>query len=106
MDSLPKWARDEIGRLDREVAHLRETLATGPEDSDTFADPYSDSPRPLGRGTAVEFQLTGDRPGQKALAKMGADNSGRRFLEVHGGDSMIVRPVASNVVRLYLERFR
>jgi hypothetical protein len=64
VDKLPKWAQRKIEALERkiealerEVADLRRTLAEGPEDSDTFADPYSDSPRPLGSGTSVQFVI-------------------------------------------------
>lgn len=53
---LPKWAQDRIASLERDVEHLRATLAVGPEDSDTFCDPYLDQ-RPLGRGQTIRFVL-------------------------------------------------
>jgi hypothetical protein len=55
LTKIPKWARQEIERLRTDVAYLREKLEAGPADSDVFADPYGDSPRPLGRGTMIEF---------------------------------------------------
>ncbi len=47
--------RQEIERLARENADLRARLGAGMDDSDTFADPYSDTPRPLGTGVHVRF---------------------------------------------------
>jgi hypothetical protein len=55
LDRLPRWARDRIEALERDLADARARLAAGPDDSDTFADPYSDASRPLGRGTMVRF---------------------------------------------------
>lgn len=52
---IPKWARTEIERLRADNAYLSEKLAAGPADSDVFADPYNETPRPLGRGTIIEF---------------------------------------------------
>jgi hypothetical protein len=54
-DRLPRHAQYEIQRLARDLADAQSRLAAGPEDSDTFADPYNTTPRPLGKGTTVRF---------------------------------------------------
>jgi hypothetical protein len=58
MTRLPKWAQRRIEVLEMRVKELRARLAVGPEASNTFADPHTDSPRPLGEGTIVRFVLS------------------------------------------------
>jgi hypothetical protein len=60
LDRLPKWARERILRLERNVEHLEAKLSTGPADSNAFLDPYSDSPRPLGKDPVIEFGARGE----------------------------------------------
>lgn len=92
---LPKWARQEIERLERDLANANAKLSAGPEDSDTFADAYSrQAQRPLGKGTVVEFRF-GEHWGQKFRARL---EDGR--LKVSGGNSIAVHPRASNVVEI------
>ena len=62
MTRIPKWAQAAILELERKVEQrdstirsLRAQLSAGPEDSRVFADPYSDSPRPLGSDPLVRF---------------------------------------------------
>lgn len=98
---LPKWAQSEIKRLNNNVESLSARLAAGPEDSDTFADPYAETPRPLGQGTTVEFRLSdGDAWGNRirVRAKKGA-------LYVLGGDGIAVFPQSSNTLVIKSERF-
>lgn len=55
---LPAWARQMIQDLEVQVAQKDAEIArlsAGPEDSDTFADPFGDSPVPLGRRAMVRF---------------------------------------------------
>jgi hypothetical protein len=45
----------EIERLNELVAELRARIENDPEGSNTFAEPYDDSPKPLGRDVRVRF---------------------------------------------------
>lgn len=95
--SLPKWARQEITRLRRNEEHHVATLTAGPEDSDTFADPYI-HPRPLGRGTVIEFRL-GDGWENRFRATIVRQNNGDPALAVsNGGMGIAVLPDASNSI--------
>ena len=96
---LPKWAQQEIGRLERDLEDARRRLSEGPMDSNTFADPYSESPRPLGRDTLIEFRA-GETFGERFRVYL---RDG--VLEVGGGDGVAVLPRASNVVEIKLSKF-
>lgn len=89
--TLPKWAQREIYRLQADVASLTERLTAGPENSDTFADAYSDASRPLGKGTSVAFKF-GPGWGKRFVVRL----EGERLI-VHGGSSVAVHPRASNL---------
>lgn len=96
LDKLPKYAQHEIARLAMDLEDARAKLAAGPEDSDTFADPYASVPRPLGKGTTIRFGGLGDQS-FNVFWKEGA-------LEVTGNrgskDAMAVLPCVSNSVIL------
>ena len=55
LSRLPRYAQQEIERLARDLESANAKLAAGPGDSDTFADPYSHTPRPLGTGARIRF---------------------------------------------------
>lgn len=95
---LPKYGSAEIRRLARDLADAKNRLAAGPEDSDTFADPYSSTPRPLGKGTTVRF---GTAEFDGAFTVRYADsrlyvNYGQRSSETH----LAVLSQSSNAVQL------
>lgn len=96
---LPKWAQREIDRLESDVRHYRARLAAGPEDSDTFADPYSDGARrPLGKGTLIEFTF-GPGWADKIQASLDGDT-----LRIRGGSGLAVYPSASNSINIKVTR--
>jgi hypothetical protein len=95
IERLPKWAQDELARLDREVAYLKGKLAVGPEDSDTFADPFASAPRPLGRGTRIRFT---PKDAERAHFDVTLQDDGS--LEVHADYMLAVIPQASNMIEL------
>lgn len=101
ISKLPKWAQAEIWRLQRNESSYLARLSAGPDDSDTFADPYSDAPRPLGTGTSVEFRLDD----VKVRVRVNRTRDGRPYLDVNGGDSVAVYPHASNAIMVRAERF-
>lgn len=100
---LPKWAQAEISRLTRDLEYERARLAVGPEDSDTFADPYNHTPRPLGRGTSIQFVLEEGR-GKTIHVRTTQRHDGTVRLDVVGGDMIIVHPQSGNHVEIGLGR--
>jgi hypothetical protein len=94
LSKLPKWAQQEISRLRANEKHLRRRIEAGPEDSNVFAEPYSDSPTPLGKDTTIEFRF-GDGWHQKFKVDLVGE-----YLEIYGGNTLQVEPQASNVVRI------
>ena len=96
---LPKWAQQEIKRLNQDLAYYRSKLQVGPDDSNTFADPYSDARRPLGHDTTIEFVLTN---GHKIRARLDRNSVNGLYdrLYVSGDDGIAVFPNASNSVEI------
>lgn len=99
--ALPKWARQEIARLTRDLESARAQLAAGPEESNTFADPYSEAPRPLGKDTTIEFHV-GDN---KLRVRIDRTSRGDEYIDVNGGDMLQIEPRASNGVMIRMRRF-
>lgn len=94
-EALPKWAQQEIGRLERDLESARAKLRVGPEDSDTFADAtLSELARPLGKGARIEFRF-GDSWHERITAYIED-----RRLVVHGGSVLAVFPRSSNGVEI------
>lgn len=97
-DRLPKWAKEDLRRLRRELdlalseLHAHRLNAYGPEDTNTYAEPYSDQPINLPRGTTVEF-LLGDRHEDEIRVRVSKDG-----LDVNGNGGLIVYPRASNSI--------
>ena len=99
---LPKWAQSEIRRLRADVDFLTRKLKVGPEDSNTFADPYASyARRPLGKGPTIEFQL---RDGS-IRARVEHDPNDVPYLDVNGSNNLAVFPWAANALRIRVERF-
>lgn len=106
---LPKWAQSRIAVLENRVQHLESKLNEGPEESDTFADPYGTfapgdnqpSGRPLGEGTIVRFWLGDDRRYKYVDVSAKVTGRGKHYVNVHGGEGALsVRPSSSNVVEI------
>jgi hypothetical protein len=89
--------RDEIERLNKEAERLRGRLEASAAGSDTFAEPYDDTPQPLGRGTMVRFNGA-DTTGDTYDVQM---RDGDLYVLVNGmqGDTAIV-PQSSNTIRI------
>jgi len=104
-ERLPKWAQTEIERLTRDVEYYQKKFEVGPEDSDTFRQIGPDSNQPLGNDT-IQFYLDKERSLISGSVRMRVDedHKGRRYIDVNGGDSLIVRPYSSNGVRIYSDR--
>ncbi len=96
LDRLPKYAQHEIARLAGDLGTAKAELAAGPENSDTFADPYASSPRSLGKGTRVRFGGLGDQTFDVSWAEGELSVTGNRGSK----DAMAVLPCVSNSVIL------
>lgn len=103
LSRLPKWAQNEIRYLRRDLKHAEDKLREGPEDSVVFANPYSETSRPLG-DDHIAFMPSGTTPedGWHQGFKVSIEGD---TLEVYGGDQLCVFPASSNVVKLKLRRF-
>lgn len=93
-ERLPKWAQQEIVRLERDLAYAKARLADDPGNSRVFADPYSDPPRPLGYDTAIDFRF-GEAWSERITVRI--DRGG---LKLHGGSTLLITPDASNVIHV------
>jgi hypothetical protein len=79
--------------LERSVAHYKAELAVGPEDSDTFADPYG-VPRPLGRGTSIVF--TPHANVKHGIGRVTVRRQDDGKLHIMCDDTALIRPQSSN----------
>lgn len=96
-DRLPKWAQQEINRLTLRLREANKRLSAGPEDSNVFADPYSDNPTPLGRDALVKF-VVGDGSGDVIIVRRAGNG-----IYVQGHKGIIMRAQASNTVHVQFD---
>ncbi len=101
-ERLPKWAQQEITRLNANVEYWKARATVGPENSDTFLDPYGDPPTPLGKRPVVEFHLGPDRFNDRI--RVNVEAGGRGELYVAGGTTLKITPWATNVVKISTEK--
>jgi hypothetical protein len=105
---LPAWAREHIRILEMRLAETRAALRSertrGPEDTDTTADPWDDHPTLLRPGARVRYQL---RPGSGLRAGYLdcriTEHSGRRVLEIHSTESLMLLPMSTNLAHAILD---
>lgn len=105
-ERLPKWAQEKINGLKRDLQRANENIVSlneGPQDSDTFANPYSDLNRkPLGKGTTIGFYVDRQHGERKYFkVEIDKDNEGQ-FLEIYGSNSFLIEPRSSNVIQIRL----
>lgn len=106
VEKLPKWAQDHIAVLRMRLGEARNDAdlarSRGPEDTDTVADPYAQSPVYLPAGARVVFKLSEGRDITAHVMR----GRGEAYLDVTasgwrgGSDRLFVSPQASNVIRL------
>lgn len=100
---LPKWAQARIEVLEMRLREANERLSIGPEDSDTFADPYEhQTTKPLGTGALIRFALDG-LPAKDCRQHLDARLQDGLLL-IRGSDSIRLFPQSSNVVQIQLGR--
>ena len=106
---LPVWARTYIERL-RRVAQDAERdrdearLATNPAESDTVLDAYASIPIGLGKSPNVRFRLGSEERSEWIDVRTHRDHEGKTYVEVRSGDSLLIRPQVTNVVRIEVTR--
>ncbi len=96
ISKLPKWAQTEIEVLRRNVSHLEAELAIGPDESDTFIDPYTRDRTPLGKGVRIVLELQSE---QSIEVVNKGEYVEARSTGKHSG-SLQIQPQSSNAVRL------
>jgi hypothetical protein len=104
LTKLPKWAQTLIAVLESDIRYLKAKVEAGPENSNTFADPHADPPRPLGQSPNIQFMLGRDDLRQYIQARIQQDHNGTPYVYIMGGDSIVIEPQSSNTVRLRIER--
>lgn len=104
-DRLPKWAKIEMQRLQRNLKfhqeeHLR--IATGgilEKDTNTLVDPYADIPQMLEANSTVAFRLGEDWRHGVVRVRISRDGT----LNVNGDHGLLIRPNSSNDIQIGLE---
>ncbi|WVX87914.1 hypothetical protein SEA_BERRIE_63 [Arthrobacter phage Berrie] len=97
---LPAWARQELALLRRDRDFYRDernalaSNAYGPEDSNTKAAPYTETPINLPNGASVEFRLGDDH--WNVIRVRVRDG----VLDVNANGGLLVLPKATNHVDL------
>jgi len=93
---LPKYAQNELKRLRHDLARAKRTLSAGPEDSNTFADPYMDR-RPLGKDEVIEFVLG---PGTDNKIRVCVEGDS---INLSGGTALQIEARASNAFSIRIK---
>lgn len=106
---LPKWARDRLETLERELRIARRErdearLDTAPAASSAVLDPYAEIPVGLGNAR-VRFKVGDENREEWIDAVVKVDVvSGRRYLELLGGTSLRLSPQVTNVLHVEVSR--
>jgi hypothetical protein len=100
VNKLPVWARHRLQKLEADNRYMADKLAEGPENSDTFADPFSELSRPLGQGPTIRFTLDG-KPAEDSRdyieAYLDHDSKGEPFVRISSVEGLMFLPSSSNV---------
>lgn len=99
LDKLPKWARDRISRLERQVETLQETLAHRNGEASSgriILNPYDDDARLVFPDhTNVRFAMSDKGWRDYFEVRLKGD-----CIEVACGGPMIIKPHVTNVISL------
>lgn len=98
---LPKYARDRIKLLERNLEDAYAKISEGPDNSNVFQNPYSDAyRRPLGRDVTLQF---GHDDGDHFVVKY---ESAKDRLDIIGygraHDRLAIAPRGGNCVHVVL----
>lgn len=100
LTKLPKWAQRYTDVLLMRLREAQERLAEGTDDASVFMNPYSTPPTPLGHDPTIEFRI---EDGRNEYIQVQRDAYEENSLRVHSSRGLLVRPVASNVVKIKWE---
>lgn len=113
LNKLPKYARDEILNLRRElgeqknlVATLSDTGVSTEEAAIAVSGSYGEPDMLYPAHTRTEFYLKGaghKGRGNAIRALVMTDEFGEKYLSVNGNGGIVVEPRASNDIRVYLK---
>lgn len=108
-DKLPQWAQRQLRLLRMDLGDAENKIAERDgqfTDPVIFANPYADPPRPIGdKSDMIEYHV--ERPdGHKAelTVRVKSDLAGAEYLEVMAHGTLVLRPQAGNVMKIYVER--
>lgn len=96
---LPRWAQEDLRRAMRRIRELRERVEAGPENSNTFTDPYGANPTPLGINRKIGFYLPEGRytvePSLRTVGVGGLTvfTQGLMLIQPRSGNSVDIRNV-------------
>lgn len=93
---LPKWAQQRIGVLEKRVASLTRRVETGPDESNTFADPYI-NPQPLGMNPTIEYRFADSKVRVCIDPKL-------NMLYVIGHERLTIHPFSGNAFIIGVEK--
>lgn len=106
---LPKWARDALADLRRDLSRAQREarearLSTDPEGSSAVLHPYAEVPVGLGPEAMVRFILGPKGSEEWVDVRVEKDPRGRRRLLIRGGTTATISPRASNSFYVDVER--
>lgn len=103
IDKLPKWAQYEIKRLRDENARLKEELQMAVCEAETKTYVASDELDKKARMFLPDYSRVRFELGPGEYLEVCRDQQ-EGHITVHGSNCICVQPVASNVVRVSLEK--
>jgi 23S rRNA-/tRNA-specific pseudouridylate synthase len=100
IEKLPKWAQRYVKVLEQRVEDYEAKLAEGPENSNVFADPYADVPRPLGESPVIEFNVTNVTFPNGRPNWITVRYEDEHTLNINCSNTMVIHPRASNSIEV------
>lgn len=104
LSRLPKWAQREIEGKDAKIRELENRIRQIHEPSRVSISPYDAVPLYVPEAAPVDWQMRDDDATFGRISVRFVRHPIRPpHLLVHGGNSIYVKPAASNCVQIYLE---
>lgn len=98
LSRLPKWAREKIVRQGETIEYLKDKLRQGPENANVFADPYSETPRPVGKDPVLRFDTGSDHRLEGFTVRFMDGELHVQGMAPHVDDYLAVFPTGGNTV--------
>ena len=103
ISKLPKWAQIKIRCLESNVSYYKKQVEEikGEKETNIYIRDGIQELRPLSKNSTIEYVLDKQKGHSgKIHISLSSDT-----LEIYGGSSIIVKPEASNHIKLQLGRF-